>query len=138
MSNSFVTLRTVTLPGSSVHGILQARILEQVAISSSRVSSLPRDQTHVSCISCIGRQILLLLSHLVKQSGKLDIKLVHKHKYYTGHAQKFSYLVGNENIWRSLLKKPFGNTSVTKGVLESPRHMFKMLSPGHTLRILLS
>ena len=45
-------------PGSSVHGILQARILEWVAISSSRGSSWPRDQTHASCVSCIGRQIL--------------------------------------------------------------------------------
>ena len=35
--------------GSSVHGILQARILEGVAMPSSRVSSLPRDQTQVSC-----------------------------------------------------------------------------------------
>ena len=32
--------------------------MEQVAISFSRVSSQPRDQTHVSCISCISRQIL--------------------------------------------------------------------------------
>ena len=45
-------------PGSSVQGILQARILEWVAISSSRGSSPPRDQTHVSCSSFIGRQIL--------------------------------------------------------------------------------
>ena len=37
--------------GSSVHGILQARILEWVAISFSRKSSLSRDQTHVSCIA---------------------------------------------------------------------------------------
>ena len=37
-------------PGSSVHRISQARILEQVAISFSRVSSQPRDQIHVSCI----------------------------------------------------------------------------------------
>ena len=36
-------------PGSSVHGILQARILQWVAISSSRGSSQPRDQTQVSC-----------------------------------------------------------------------------------------
>ena len=36
-------------PGSSVSGILQARILEWVAISFSRGSSQPRDQTHVSC-----------------------------------------------------------------------------------------
>ena len=38
-------------PGSSVHGIVQARILEWVAISSSRGSSQPRDQTQVSCIA---------------------------------------------------------------------------------------
>ena len=37
-------------PGSSVHGILQARILEWVAMASSRGSSWPRDQTHVSCV----------------------------------------------------------------------------------------
>ena len=35
-------------PGSCVHGILQARILEWVAMPSSRVSSRPRDRTHVS------------------------------------------------------------------------------------------
>ena len=47
-----------SLPGSSGHGILQARILEWVAISYSKGSSQPRDPTHVSCASCIGRQIL--------------------------------------------------------------------------------
>ena len=38
-------------PGSSVHGILQARVLEWVATSFSRGSSQPRDQTQVSCIA---------------------------------------------------------------------------------------
>ena len=38
-------------PGSSVHGILQARILEWVATLSSRGSSQPRDQSHVSFVS---------------------------------------------------------------------------------------
>ena len=38
-------------PGSSVHGILQARILEWVAISFSRGSSWRRDRTWVSCIA---------------------------------------------------------------------------------------
>ena len=38
-------------PGSSVHGIFQARILEWVAISYSKQSSQPRDRTCVSCIS---------------------------------------------------------------------------------------
>ena len=47
-----------SLPGSSIHGILQARILESVAISSSRGSSWPRDWTHVSYVSWISRQIL--------------------------------------------------------------------------------
>ena len=37
-------------PGSSVHGILQARILERVATSYSRRPSRPRDRTQVSCI----------------------------------------------------------------------------------------
>ena len=41
------------LPGSSAHGILQARILEWVVMPSSRRSSQPRDRTRVSCISCI-------------------------------------------------------------------------------------
>ena len=39
------------LPGSSVHGIFQARILEWVAFPFSRESSQPRDQTQVSCIA---------------------------------------------------------------------------------------
>ena len=45
-------------PDSSVHGILQARILEWVAMPSSRGSSRPRDQIHVSCVSCNGRWVL--------------------------------------------------------------------------------
>ena len=45
-------------PGSSVHEILQTRILEQVAISSSRGSSPPRVWTYFSCVSWIGRRIL--------------------------------------------------------------------------------
>ena len=45
-------------PGSSVHGILQARTLQWVSMPSSRGSSQPRDQTHISDVSCIGRQVL--------------------------------------------------------------------------------
>ena len=41
-----------SLPGSSVHGIFQARVLEWVVISFSRGSSQPRDRTQVSCIAC--------------------------------------------------------------------------------------
>ena len=42
-------LRGLSPPGSSIHGILQARILEWVDISFSRGSSQPRDRTCVSC-----------------------------------------------------------------------------------------
>ena len=45
-------------PGSSVHGIFQARILEWVAISFSKGSSQPRNQIQVSCIA--GRFFLYL------------------------------------------------------------------------------
>ena len=51
-------------PVSSVHGIFQSRILEWVAISFSRGSSQPRDQTRVSCVSSIGSQTLYNWRHL--------------------------------------------------------------------------
>ena len=51
VSDSFVTPKNFGLPGSSVHGILRAKILEWVAISFSRGSSQPRGLTQVSCIT---------------------------------------------------------------------------------------
>ena len=50
VSHSFYDPMDCSLPGSSVYGDLQARILEWVAISSSRRSSWPRDWTRISCI----------------------------------------------------------------------------------------
>ena len=47
-----------SLPGSSVHGILQSRTLKWVTIPFSRGSSRPRDWTHVSYVSCIGKLVL--------------------------------------------------------------------------------
>ena len=46
-----------SLPGSSVHGILQARIQEWVAKPSSKGSFHPRDWTRISYVSCTGRQV---------------------------------------------------------------------------------
>ena len=58
LSHSVMTATpwTVAHQALLVRGIFQARILEGVAISSSRGSSQPRDQACVSCISQIGRQ----------------------------------------------------------------------------------
>ena len=47
-----------SLPGSSVHEILQPRIMEWVAMPSSRGSSWPKDRTSTSHVSFIGRRIL--------------------------------------------------------------------------------
>ena len=54
----FCDPRDCNPPGSSVHGVLQIRILERVAMPSSRGSSQPRDQTGVAYVSYIGRQVL--------------------------------------------------------------------------------
>ena len=69
-------------PGSSVHGIIQARTLEWVGVSFSRGSSPPRDQTHISCLAgrfftteSPGKPIFHLLStciHKLSQSYHLS------------------------------------------------------------------
>ena len=58
MSNSLATPQTVACQAPLPMGILQARILEWIAMPSSRGSFQSRDQTQVSCVSCIGRWIL--------------------------------------------------------------------------------
>ena len=47
-----------SLPGSSVHGILQTETLQWVAMTASRGSSQPRDGTQAPCVSSIGRRVL--------------------------------------------------------------------------------
>ena len=66
-----------SLPGFSVHGILQARLLEWLAISSCRGSSRLRDRTQVSYVSCFGRWVLYQQCHLgspveVEERAKLN------------------------------------------------------------------
>ena len=72
-------------PGSSVHGILQARILEWVTMLSTRGSSWPRDWTHFSYVSYIGRRVLYHWCHL----GSLLIPLaICKGDYESRHSSK--------------------------------------------------
>ena len=56
-------------PGSSVHGISQARMLKWVATSSSRGSSRPRNGTLVSYVSCTGRWVLYHQHHVRSPRG---------------------------------------------------------------------
>ena len=80
------------LPGSSVHGIFQARILEWVSMSVSRGSFQPRDWTR---ITCIGRQITNLpLCYLESPSliiKEMQIKPMWYHFTYTRTAMFFLF-----------------------------------------------
>ena len=65
-----------SLPGSSVHGIFQARVLEWVAVSFCRGSSQPRDWTQVSCIA--GRHFTIWATREVPPSSQwIPIKVSH-------------------------------------------------------------
>ena len=73
-------------PGSSTHWILQTRILEWVAIPSSRGSSWLRDRTLISSVSWIGRQVVYHWCHLGSLSTHLAITKAAK---LTRHALSF-------------------------------------------------
>ena len=80
-------------PGSSVHGILQARILEQVAISFSRGSSQARDGTRFSCTA----GWLYPLSHQGSPLTNLDSIL--KSRDITLPTSSQSYGFSSRNVW---------------------------------------
>ena len=90
-------------PGSSGHGILQARVLECIAISSSRGSSRPRDRTHISCI-LLHRQVDLYTVPPGKPA------------YDTGHQTLFS-LKTKQNKKHTIFSKIFHlHFGLTQGV----------------------
>ena len=73
-----------SLPGSSVHGILQAGILEWVAMPSSRESSQPRIEP-ISYVSYIGRWVLYHQRHLLQidtQTKPSAKTCMNSHSYY--------------------------------------------------------
>ena len=79
---TFCDPRDCNPPGISVHGILQARILEWVAISSFKGSSQPRNGTLVSYIFCIGRWVLYHKPHPGKPLLKLTPSKPGKLSYF--------------------------------------------------------
>ena len=81
-------------PGSSIQGIIRARTLEWAAASSSRGSSPLRDQTHISSVSCSGRRVLLLLSHLGNKRF-----LIHRYLFLSrGGAQNIAFSCGGDLV----------------------------------------
>ena len=123
-----------TLPGYSVRGILQARILEWVAMPSSRGSSQPRDQTHISCVCCIGRQVLYHQRHLESPGAELrfppkEVPSVYKsfseclgkHGFNVKTAKSKEGTGGNSDmdslreIWKDLLYATWSSPGGTNG-----------------------
>ena len=100
------------LPGSSVHGTYQARILKCVAMPFHRESSLSRDWTH---ISCIGGQILhhwatreAPLKDTIKKKKQWAIdwgKTFSKFIFFKGLAGRIKTLTTNEQITNNLIFK---------------------------------
>ena len=109
--------------GSSVHGILQVRILEWVAIPSSRESSQPRARTHSSYVSCIGRWVFYHWHHLEAQVSRvpklisLDMTCrvkfnIYKVKFLAFHVHVF-FSVALESFFPSIWK----TVSLKSGIL---------------------
>ena len=128
-------------PGSSVREFFQARILEWVAISFSRGSSWPRDQTQVSCKA--GRFFTNLIRREALNYTKKDLNDPDNHKGV------ITYL--EPDILECEVKWALGNTATIKAsggdgipaelfkilkddsvkVLQSIWHKFRKLSSGH-------
>ena len=89
-----------SLPGSSVHGILQARIMERVAMPSSRGSSQPRNQTQVSPVagrlftSCAIRETFTHVQKDMYKDAACSLQLSNREKE---NSSKYSSL-GNRCI----------------------------------------
>ena len=84
-----------SLPGSSVHGIFQARVLEWVAISFSRRSSWPRDRTRVSHIDTLPSE----------PPGKSKMQ-IERHKTQDGGVEGHAFLMRTPKPWTKLWNLP--------------------------------
>ena len=111
-------------PGSSVHGIFQARIQEWVAISFNRLSSWPRNQT---CVSCIGRQIFYYcatraaLENIVYKTQNLNSRLVTKEPSWWLHyevvGEKTAKVKLSGSVPRQLFTSPSASITTLLGLV---------------------
>ena len=132
MSNSFAAPMDCSSLGSSVNGISPARILEWVAISLSRGSSQPKDQTLFSCTLCTGRGILYHwatweahsdpVTHFTGQALQQVCKVLPVLHFHCAYHSQFSGLIEctNSNV-RSAGKMCRGPpNTLTKSKLTGP------------------
>ena len=121
-----------SLPGSSILGIFQARILEWVAISFSRRSSQPRDWTQVSCT--VGRCFTIWATSEVQISMQISLSLLPT--YLPCSLQQMNIYFGSEYLgysnaqnWQLLLLNNLyssdGRQRISKYMLDSVSSMEK-------------
>ena len=116
-----------SLSGSPVHGILQARILEWVAIPYSRGSSWPRDQTLISYVSCISKKNFFFLFFIFL---KFYFKTLHNcisFAKYQNESATGIHLGSPETPLRSLVYCQYQQTlllSLKKDPLSAPREQY--------------
>ena len=85
-------------PGASVHGIFQARILEQFSLAPPEISPT-QGQTHVSYISCIGRQILYHQCYLGSPQVIMNVYQI-SHSYPDQKKKKKQEKKSNQMKWK--------------------------------------
>ena len=93
-------------PGSFVHGILQARVLEWVAISFSRGSSQPRNRTQVSCIT--GR----FFTNWAMREASKSLQTINADK--SVEKRDPSYTIGGNANWYNHYGEQYGNSLKNK------------------------
>ena len=105
-----------SLPGSSIHGIFQARVLEWVAISFSRGSSWARDRTQVSCI--VGRCFTVWATNILKSRHYFANKRPSRQSCGFSSSHVWMWELDYKESW--VLKNWYFWTVVSEKTLESP------------------
>ena len=124
MSDSLKPHGLRSLPGSSVHWVLQARILEWVAISFPRGSSRPRGWTQVSCV-----EVMVWLQHHSLRMNSLDlygklwgpsdvgISLPCETRFFLGHFQQAVFCHEHPRVNVPAVPRRWTNNRQLKGVI---------------------
>ena len=134
-----------SLPGSSVHGIFQAIVLEWTAISFSRGSSQPRDQTRVSHIvdrrftiwatqsnlqiHCNFYQIAMAVSTELEQKNLTVCMETHKTPNSQSNLEKAKWSRRNQASWLQTLLKSYSNQNSMVLAQTQKYNRFRIESP---------
>ena len=97
LCSTLCDLMDCSLPGSSVHGTFQPRILEWVAMPSSREPPQLNDQSYISCISCIADRFFTavsrgkpILEHTISQTHSIIHPSAPKYAFFLNAHGTFS------------------------------------------------